>query len=116
MRASGPRPGGPPKKRRLNEPLTPRPCGEMTSGIGGWRRGPYHAGRTRYALRTLPVLARYENVSTRTVAAARCGVAAAGPSIVARHTTRQMPASDAALDVLVTTNASVRLPRTDSRF
>ena len=45
--AKGPRAGRLPQKRRLYAPSTPRPCGEITSGIGGWVRSSYQLGSTR---------------------------------------------------------------------
>jgi hypothetical protein len=95
MTAKGPRAGRLPQKRRLYEPLTPRPCGEMTNGIGGCRFGPYQAGSTRKAFRGRPAFESYESLSTRTPPSARLEVAAAGAGAeaTATETRRTRPAS-----------------------
>src|SRR5438034_5613530 len=57
--AKRPRSGRLPQSSMFWTAPTPRPCGEITSGIGGWRRGPYQRGSTRKASRSAPLWARY---------------------------------------------------------
>jgi len=56
--AKPPTAGSRPQRRMFSCALTPRPCGEITSGIAGWSVGPYHAGRSTYARRGSPSCAR----------------------------------------------------------
>src|SRR3954453_20464359 len=57
--ANPPSAGSAPQSFEFLSALTPRPCGEMTSGSGGGRwSGPYCAGRTIRAGRRIPLCAR----------------------------------------------------------
>jgi hypothetical protein len=78
-----------PQRLTLRRPPTPRPCGEITSGSGGCRSGPYHAGKIRYACRSRPSWAMYEIFVTRTAAAVAGGSAEATPASNAARTKRK---------------------------
>src|SRR5580765_4319355 len=86
-----------PQKRRLYFASTPRPCGEMTSGIAGWRLLSYHEGSTRYAGRTTPLCAWYENLSVFTPACAPGAIRSATTTAVRTRGIRTLaqPGTDA---------------------
>ena len=56
-----------PKNSAFERPLAPRPCGEMTTGSGGFAFGPYHAGSTTCATRGRPAWLVYWIVHMRVV-------------------------------------------------
>src|SRR2546422_11326843 len=90
MIAKPPRAGRSPHRRMFAHAPTPRPCGEMTSGIGGCFNGPYQAGRIRYARREKPSWARYEIGSTRTASTGGGVKPADGNTAGAAHRTTAM--------------------------